>query len=166
MSHELKDNLVPGLRIIKTVIAVFICLSFFELFNYDGPIYAAIACVLTMKTTVGESRRAGFDRILGTILGGIISALLLILPLEGIFQPLVISFGILLALMICKIFKLRDPVYSMASIVVIITVLSHGSSTMTALAYVFTRVIETMVGIIIATLINRFLSFDMFTKAS
>ena len=46
----------------------------------------------------------------------------------------------------------------MSGVIILITLLSHGSSSQTAITYVSVRVAETMVGITIALLINRFVN--------
>ncbi|NLC41836.1 MAG: hypothetical protein GX775_03160 [Erysipelothrix sp.] len=158
MSEEFRNHIVPGFRIIKTSLAVLICLTFFDLINYENPIYASIACILTMRTTVTETTQSGFDRIIGTILGGVISLLILVLPLDNVYQPLVLSLAVLIDMMVSKWFNFRASVFSMSGVIILITLLSHGSSSQTAITYVSVRVAETMVGITIALLINRFVN--------
>lgn len=158
MSINKVDQLIPGLRIIKTSIAVFICLVFFDLINYDNPIYAAIACILTMRTSIAETGQSGFDRIVGTILGGAISLIVLLLPLENVYRPLVLAGAVLVDMVISKWFNFRGPVYSMSGVIILIILLSHNDSSQTALTYVSLRVAETMVGILIALAVNRFIN--------
>lgn len=156
---------LPGLRIIKTFIAVLICLVTLYAFKYYNPIYAAISCVLMMKSTVEESFNGGKYRIIGTILGGIVSLILLNfirfinLSHESYFTVLIISFGVMIVLMVTKITNANSNVGSMAGVVLLITMLAHSSATDNTFMYVFIRVLETIYGIVIAVIINRHFNF-------
>lgn len=163
----LKEDLIPGFRIIKTTLAVFICIALFDIIGYtEVSINASIATVLTVRQSMEETSQYGFDRVLGTILGGIVSFIVLWLPLENIYQPLVLSLAMMFSLMIAKWFHLRGPVYSMSAVVLLVTLLSHGSSNADALQYVTARVIESIVGIVIALLVNRFVRPDLLRKGN
>ncbi|NMB18145.1 MAG: FUSC family protein, partial [Erysipelothrix sp.] len=62
-------DLIPGGRIVKTALAVLICLILAYIIDYDYPIYAVIAGVLMMKESSDETKWAGFNRMKGTVLG-------------------------------------------------------------------------------------------------
>ena len=60
-----------GMRNIKTVLAVFICVMVFALMGPEfNPLFAAIAAVRTMGPSIENSIETGWNRILGTIFGG------------------------------------------------------------------------------------------------
>ena len=67
-----------GMRVVKTVIAVYICflISFFR----NGlPFYSAIAAILCMQNDHANSLEVGKGRMIGTFIGGIYGFLAIIL---------------------------------------------------------------------------------------
>lgn len=162
--QRLKDYL-PGLRIIKTVLAVLLCLVFFSLFHNSKPIYAGIACILMMKEDHKQTQIAGMNRVLGTLIGGVVSYGCLIviewtaLHVNLYFMSLVIAFAVFIVLMICKLWQLDTYVYSMSGIITLIILLSYQNSYNNALQYVISRMLETIAGILIAFLVNKYVGF-------
>lgn len=152
---------IPGLRILKTAMAVFICMTLFYLIGYYRPIHALIACVLMMKETTDATKLAGIDRIKGTLLGGVLSyvalQLLRILPIDNnhLLVPVILSMAVMLSLLLAKGFKQTSSVASMSAVMIIITLMSHASSTSSVFTYVSTRTLETLVGILIAFSVNK-----------
>ena len=150
---------VPGLRIIKTALAVFICLVLFSLFNYPQSTNALIACILTMKETTDLTKKTGADRIKGTLLGGLVSYVGLLLVVwmgrEQFSMPIILSLSVLVALSISKGLAESSSVGSMAAVMIVITIVTHGDSTAGAFAYVVIRTIETLIGIVIAYFVNK-----------
>lgn len=160
----IKQDFLPGFRIIKTTIAVVICLVSLNLINYHKPVYAAVACVLMMKNTPSESFNSGVQRTVGTILGGLISILLLqsmhslSISIDSIWAAFIIALGVFIALILSKGFHQDSYVGSMAAIVIIITMMGYGDIQDDTLTYVIVRVLETIYGIIIAFLVNRYVN--------
>ena len=72
----------PGLRIIKTFIAVSLAMLISSFRPGEGlPFYSAIAAIICLKSDVEGSREIGINRVIGTILGGLCGLLyLLIVP--------------------------------------------------------------------------------------
>lgn len=155
---------LPGLRIIKTVLAVFICLFVFFLFEYYNPVYAVISCVLLMRASVDESYKAGVDRIIGTILGGAVAILTLEVmsfigvSIESLWAAFFVAMAVLVCLTITKAFELSSYVGSMAAVVLLIAMISYGHAGDNPVIYISIRVIETIIGIIIAVLVNRYVN--------
>lgn len=164
---EFAYELVPGLRIIKTGIAVFICLITLYWFNHFEPIHAAIACVLMMKSTVEESTQSGVQRTIGTILGGIVSLILINIlryfdiPHESMIKPIVMTLGVVVVLIVSKAAHAASYISSMAAVVLLITMISHASVDDNTLVYVVNRVLETIYGIGIALLVNKYVNFSI-----
>ncbi|NLC64559.1 MAG: hypothetical protein GX753_02685 [Erysipelothrix sp.] len=164
------EKMVPGLRIIKTSLAVFVCMVLFYAIRYYTPTHALVACVLMMKSTPDETRFAGIDRIKGTLLGGLISyGGLLILDTLSIdmthyVTPLIVAIGVLLCLVVSKAYEQGSYVSSMSSVVFIITIFGHATSTRSITLYVIVRTLETLVGILIAFAVNKLITVDRFEK--
>jgi len=59
------------MRNIKTALAVFICVAVFAMMGPNfNPLFAAVAAVITMESNIEETVESGWNRILGTIIGG------------------------------------------------------------------------------------------------
>ena len=61
----------PGMRNIKTGIGVMICVLVGYLHIIDNTLFAAVACIVCMQTTVKGSLTVGLNRLKGTFIGGI-----------------------------------------------------------------------------------------------
>ena len=163
-SPQIGSDLIPGLRIIKTVLAVFICLVVFFIFKYYNPVYALISCVLLMRTSVDESFRAGKDRTIGTIIGGTVAIGtlefmdLINVNIESLPATVFVAGAVFIVLMITKIFNFSSYVGSMASVVLLIAMISYGHAGDNPFVYVSVRVIETVIGIFIAVMVNRYVN--------
>lgn len=156
---------LPGLRIIKTVLSVLLCLLFFNLFGHSKPIYAGIACILMMKETYDQTWTAGFNRVLGTLIGGSVSYIVLLFIqnfpflIDTYLMSVILSTAVLVSLMICKWFHCDSYVYAMAGVITLITLLSYQDSYNNALRYVVIRILETIIGIYIAFFVNKYVNF-------
>ena len=156
-------ELVPGRRILKTTIAVLISVQLFYFLGHYDPVHAALACILTMRTTSAETKSTGINRMIGTLIGGVSSyACLLLLQYFNIgntsnFAPLVVAVFVMVSLSLCKILKLAPYAMSIAAVVTAVTLLSHNESHLDALSYVAIRTIETFIGFLIAYFVNKHL---------
>ena len=156
--------LTPGLRIIKTTFAIGLCLVIFYSFSYYKPIYAAMACILTMKETSSLTLSSGINRMIGTVIGGVVALLglyfikLIHISSTSLLMSLIITAFTFFVLVLCKLFKFDSYVYSMAAVITVFMMLSYNNQG-NALDYVMIRVFETFVGIVMAYLVNQYFNF-------
>ncbi|HFI0463121.1 TPA: aromatic acid exporter family protein [Streptococcus suis] len=148
-----------GWRTIKTVIAVFITLLLYHWLNRQPANLAALACVFTMQGNVPASIEFGRYRILGNTIGAVIAGATAYLELTfGFFNPYVHIFattlGILLVIVTCNLFKIPKSIVNSAAtyFVVLLTISTHQ-----IWAYTINRVLDVIVGVTIAILVNRIL---------
>lgn len=148
-----------GMRTVKTVVAVGICLLVFQFFvpksSING-IQAALAATICMKSSLQNTLRTGLDRAAGTVVGSVMGVLFLLL--SAVVPAVLISalgiVGVLLIIYMCNVFRLQASVT--ISIVVFLIILI-GESDIPPLFYGLARLGETIFGIFIAYIINRFL---------
>jgi len=150
-----------GMRVIKTLAAVTICLLIaWTIGSRDSLPIAAIAALVTMQATQSETLRIGVFRILGTIIGGvfgIITVLIgLVLPYysDGLFI-IIIPLMLLINLYLCNLLKMQDS--CTISCVVTIIVAAHIIADATfdeSLIYTFIRLRDTLIGVVVASIIN------------
>ncbi|OLN29695.1 FUSC family protein [Desulfosporosinus metallidurans] len=137
-----------GWRIIKTGIAVTLCLWIAQLLNFEYPFYSAIASVIAMQATIEGSLKAGIHRMQGTIVGAITGYAF---ALVAVHNPWWTGLGLIGTMMVLKYMKWPEAM-SIASIVFIaITVNLTGKP----LDYAVNRIIDTALGIVVAYLVNR-----------
>ncbi|MCL2426356.1 MAG: aromatic acid exporter family protein [Oscillospiraceae bacterium] len=155
-----------GMRVVKTVAAVTICLVVAWLIgSRDSLPIAAIAAIVTMQVTRSDTLRIGIFRVLGTLIGGVFGVLavfigsMLPFPLAAQFI-VIIPIMLLINLYVCNLLRMQDS--CSISCVVIIIIASHLTMDATYYELVLLALIrlrDTMIGVVIATLINMLPNF-------
>ena len=150
-----------GFRAIKTTIAVAICIVLSLLFNRHDKFFASIAAIICMRKTNLETSAAGFIRLIGTTIGGIIGLLVLLItqifPHKELINLLLSPLCVLLVIYICNVFGKKNSV-EIGTIVVLSVLMSHSEAAYTnTFMYVVDRVIDTSLGVIVAVFVNKFM---------
>jgi uncharacterized membrane protein YgaE (UPF0421/DUF939 family) len=148
-----------GLRSVKTALSVFLCIPVLRLLGLDQPFFACIAAVVATQTTVRQSFAIGLERIVGTVAGAAWALLFTSIapppanPADlSILQMLFIAGGVTLVIYSANVLQ-KPNAGSIGSIVfigVMINLLPGTSPLGTALL----RTVETLLGVIIAMLVN------------
>lgn len=148
-----------GLRAIKTAISVFLCLLIAYILNRTDTLFASIAAIICLQPTYNKTFSSGLQRLVGTVIGGIVGYLILLtiyrLPFKEITTLLVAPIAILIVIYICN-FISQPASVSISCIVVLSVVMWPDGNISDSLMYVINRVLDTSMGIIIAMLVNRF----------
>ena len=153
---------LPGQRILKTSIAVTLCLLYYMLRGRQGetmPAEAAITAIICMQSDLHDTRKSGFSRLAGTVIGAVWGFLFLLLmalvPALGknllILYPL-IGAGTLLALHSAVLFH-RPDASGLAAIVFVCVVIAYPDIE-NPLDQAFHRILDVMLGTGIALLVN------------
>lgn len=145
-----------GMRNIKTAVAVGICLAFFQLIGISDGIQAAIAAIICMKSSLQNSLQTGIERVTGTFMGAVLGILALLLIEQMTFEvsTLLAISGVVLIIYLCNILKVKASI--VISLVVFLIILI-GEKDVPPVYYGIFRLIETIFGIVVAYLVNRFL---------
>ena len=154
----------PGQRILKTSVAVLICLLFYCLRGYRGgemPTEAAITAIICMQPYVRDTRDYAVSRMIGSLIGGgvglLFLLLLLVLPPLGsnlfLLYPLM-AFGVLISLYLAVLLNRADS-SSLAAIVFICVVISFPDI-VDPLCQAVDRITGILVGTFAAILVNVF----------
>lgn len=138
-----------GLRNIKTALAVSLCILLFQMLDRPYPFYACIAAVICMQRSVGHSFRVGRDRMIGTVIGGLVG-----LGIYLVFGPAwyATGLGIVMVIALCNHFGKQN---SVAIACIVLIAITTNLKEVTAVVYAANRVLDTFVGIIVALGINR-----------
>lgn len=150
----------PGLRIIKTFIAVTLAMIISTIRPGEGlPFYSAIAAIICLKSDVEGSRDIGLNRILGTILGGLCGLVyLLIVPANYLPELLELTLISLISSLIIWVMAMagKPKAISIMAIVFLSITINHGNEGNLPFLFAFSRTFDTMVGVIMAIVVNRF----------
>lgn len=142
-----------GYRNLKTGLSVLICLLLFP-----GALHPAIAAIICMQSTIEDSIKIGINRLTGTLIGGIIGIVMLVivtnLDLHS-FSSIIAALNVCLIIYICNLIK--KPAASVIASIVVLSILIDPTVANPVL-YSVKRTTETALGIIISIVINRFIT--------
>lgn len=141
----------PGMRNIKTGIGVMICALIGKMNVIDSTFYAAIACVVSMQTTVKSSLTVGLNRLKGTFIGGLIGFLFVLIH-PG--DPIISCLGIITTIYICNILKINKSI-TIACVVYCAINLNIGDAN--PIVYSLSRILDTSIGVIVGVAVNYFI---------
>lgn len=140
-----------GMRTIKSGIAVTLCVMAGK-YIVQNPMYSVVGCIISMQDTVSGSLKSGFNRIKGTIIGGIIGFLMLLIK-PG--DPILCGIGVITTIYICNILKLNTAIVvanvTFASIY--LGVIDNDPA-----IYSFHRVLDTSIGVMTGIGVNYLLA--------
>ena len=153
-----------GLRTIKTAVAVMLCFMAFELYKLTAdtiyiasPFYACCAAILCMQDSVHNTLRLGIARVVGTIIGGAVGLGVVsvagympswaLIPISGLCVMLCIS--------ICNLLG-NQSACAISGVVLFAVMARMGMGTQAPYIFAISRVIETIAGIILAALVNKY----------
>lgn len=148
----------PGLRILKSALAVFLCFLTDALRGSGVPFYSAIAAILCMQPDVHGSFRVGLNRVVGTLAGGVygmgtLCLLRTFLPAgHGLLQYAVISAALVPLMYLTVLLKKTSATYITCVVFLSVTV-SHGLDLL-PYAFALNRILDTLIGIFISLFIN------------
>lgn len=149
-----------GMRIVKTGLAVFLCVLFSKVISAE-PFYAGIAAVICMKKTSADSRHIGTERVLGTIFGGVFGMGLLYffkflnIKIYGTLYDVLLSLALMFLIKALILLKREDAVSIACVVYLSIMLIPMGTSTI--IDYAVWRIIETLLGVVVAVSINHLL---------
>lgn len=142
-----------GMRNIKTALAVFLSIMVSNLIKLDYPFYAAIASLVCMQSSIEKTYITGKNRMLGTMVGAFLGFVFATLfPINAFFSAI----GIIIIIFICNKLEWNDTI-SMAGIV-FLAIMLNIKDNKHALIYSYKRLFETLIGIVIAFLVNAFIA--------
>ena len=159
MDDEKKDKKFKfiGMRVVKTVLAVYICFII-SIYREGLPFYSAIAAILCMQANPKESIDVGKNRIKGTLIGGLYGFLALILvnfmgvELFGHIHYLVLSLGLIPIIYTNVHLKSYTSTYISCVVFLSITVAHGGDSS--PMYFTLNRVVDTLIGIGVSWIVN------------
>ena len=140
-----------GMRTVKTGIAVSIC-TLLAQYLVENQMFAGVGCVASVQDTVKGSLKLGFNRVKGTMIGGLVGFLCVMIN-PG--NPILAGLGIMTTIYSCTALGINSGI-----IVSSVTFLSiHlGIIDSNPAYYSIQRVMDTSVGVVIGVIINYVLA--------
>ena len=149
-----------GMRIIKTVVAVFLC-GLFAWFRGESAFFSMIAALACIQNTATETFKSSVDRMVGTLIGGAMGILTVYAMNDlGVIQLELLRY-LVVALLLIPIIEISLAVKkpgcaSMACMVFMCLVVDPGDK---PAVYSIQRLFETFVGAALACGINILLPY-------
>lgn len=137
-----------GFRIIKTGIAVTLCVLVSSLLQLNSPFYTVIAAIIAMGKSIDSSFKAGKNRMIGTFIGALTGMCFAMLQPGNLG---LCGVGIIITLYLCHAFHLHDSA-NIACIVFSAIMLNLKDAV--PWIYAVNRIFDTFIGILIALLVN------------
>ena len=163
---EFRDHSLPpiGQRIIKTSIAVFICLLIYALRGYEGQdmrAESAIAAIICMQQYVSSSRQSALNRIAGSLIGVVWGLLLLFLlyrfPILGenrVVLFLLMAAGVMLSLYTSVLVHKTES--SALSAIIFLWLVICYPDVESPVILTANRILDLLIGILTAIAVNAF----------
>jgi uncharacterized membrane protein YgaE (UPF0421/DUF939 family) len=147
-------NFVPAFQLsVRAALSAAFAVALAQWLRLDHPLYALIAAVIVTEITPAQTRSLGRRRLLGTVVGALVGAVLSFVLPPG---PWSIGASILLAMFASHMLGLGEAA-KVSGYVCAIIVLEHRNEPW---SYALARLIETLLGIGVAwcvSLVPKFL---------
>lgn len=160
--HRSEPLRFPGLRIIKTSLAVFLVLILYLLLpETSNATTAAIAAIIAMRSSIKDSYVASFIRLQSTFVGAVFGLIILMLKevsnleYNSLVYNLLLSFFVLLVIWISVSFLRSDG--AVLGSIVLLAIAIGPILDMSPFQAAITRFLDTLIGVGIALLVNRVL---------
>ena len=149
-----------GMRIIKTVVAVFLC-GVLAFLRDKSALYSMFAALFCVQKSAGQTIESSINRVLGTLVGGVVGVLtvysmdtLNILHID-LLRYLLMSL-LLIPIIEFALFIKKPDIAGMACMVVMCLVVDPGDK---PAVYSIERLFETLVGVLLACGIDVLLPY-------
>ncbi len=151
--------LIPGMRILKTALGLFIISLIFSLtpLSRNNITHAAIAVVVGMQVDFKSSLQKSLSRIKGTFIAGVYAYLTISLLIHFNIEKTSIIYIFLISLLCIPLIKLLLFLRSKSSVLIaciVYVLITLGSAYENPAEYAFFRTIDTVIGLSLALFIN------------
>ena len=153
---------LPGQRIWRSMIAVWLCFGVYFLRGRSGiPFYSVIAALQCMQPYNREMGKVAQKRIVGTLIGAFWGLTVLLLELELLYEgvpdelPHYLLLGLFTGVVLYStvLLKAREAAYF--SVVVFLSVAVNHIGDVNPYLFAFRRLLDTVIGVLVAEFVNR-----------
>ena len=153
-----------GQRILKTTLAVFLCLLIYALRGYEGqdmPTEAAITAIICMQPYVQDSKNYAVNRAVGTLIGVVCGLLLLLLltafPVLG--QNRILLYGLMAAGVLVALYStvlVQMPTAASLAAIVFLCIVITFPEIEEPFRQAAVRILDVFIGTAVAVAVNVF----------
>jgi uncharacterized membrane protein YccC len=147
---KLESSIPLAKMAFKTAVAAAIAFFLSRIFHWEYPFYAVIAAIIVMGSTPGNTFNSIVQRLIGTIIGTLFGVTFAIAFGSN---PWSLAGSVFLTIFLSSCWQLKEAV-KLAGYVSAIIILNHPQSPW---LYALARFFETLLGVIVAMLVNRWL---------
>ena len=153
---------IPGQRIIRSAIAVALCLVVYVLRGYSGiPLYSAMAALQCIQPYTRDMSGVARKRVLGTVIGAVWGLLLLLIEIQLInsgmqnetLHYILVPLFLILVLYSTVLMKVPETAYFSGIVFLVITI-NHFTDA-DPYIFAFNRLLDTVIGVLVAAVVNR-----------
>ncbi len=140
------------------MLAVFLTLVICHGLDRSTGFYGCIAAIICLQKNEKETIKKGVERLIGTLLGGMFGYCCLevfvnVSNYHAFWYMFLAPLGLLAFIWIMNVINLK-PSISIGCVVFLICVVNFNRTVVEIPAYVFNRVLDTMIGILMAIFVN------------
>lgn len=148
-----------GMRTLKTLIAVALCILSLALTGEPSPFFACIAAIFVIQGDKDHSINNAKNRVWGTLFGALISNIVLFalsfLPYNAYVQTIVTCLSIFLLIQVSTYFN--KPMAIFPGCIVLCAILCTTTNIQTPLLYGIKRTLHTLYGALIGLGVNLYI---------
>lgn len=145
--NSLGNRPLIGMRVIKTVVAVYLAALFMHYVLRQPPFFACIGAVVAMESSIANSLKAALSRNLGTVIGGVVG----IVVASYTENMLLISLGLIPLIVISTRLGRHETIVPGA---IVYFATCYLNTMDRALVYGVTRILGTFIGSLIGLGVN------------
>lgn len=146
-----------GMRIVKTVLAVFVC-SILGWLRGETAFFSMIAAVLCMQKSAEKTLTTSFNRVIGTAVGGAYGVIVLFLETQFRLQRILPLFYLIVSLMLIPVILtatgIKKPSVAAFACVVFLSTTVYHVGDAAPYTYALNRMLDTVIGIVVALIVN------------
>lgn len=137
-------------KALRVGIASGLCMLISNLLKLKFPFFVILPAVMPISTFFGETIKFGINRIIGTFIGALIGVLFAYIQTQNMF---LMGLGVILIIYVCDYLQ-WDSTTSIACLV--FASIMVGVKGSPAFIYSVHRLLDTFIGIVVATIINNY----------
>ena len=141
-----------GMRIVKTVIAVYVC-GLIGYLRGELGFFAIIAAVICMQKSTDATIKNSFNRVVGTAIGGVFGVALH-LHMQRFMPLYLLAVALLLIPIMLLTLAIKKPTMTAFTCIVFLSIVINHFTDASPYPYALDRLLDTTIGIIVTLIVN------------
>jgi len=137
---------------LRMIVSAAIAYALAEALHLAQGYWAVLTTIIVTQSSVGGSLKAAMDRLIGSVCGALVGAVVAFL-VPG-HSPVALGIALLAALAPLAVLTAYAPDFRIAPVTAIIVLMSSGAATLGAFGYALDRVLEITLGSVVGVLVS------------